>query len=200
MALAYRDILGLVSVALAAVGYGSYITTLLRRQTKPHLFSWSIWAVMMILVFYIQLMKGAGAGAWVTGFSGAACLVIALLSLKHGEKNFTLSDKISFAGALLIMPIWHLTHDPLWAVLLATAIDALAYYPTFRKSWGKPFEENFLTYSLDVVKWVIAFFAFNDMSATTLIYPLFCFSANTALVLMILARRAQAADARDNQR
>ena len=186
-----QNILGLISMALASVGYGSYIRSVVQGKTRPHIFSWTIWAVIMTIVFVIQMIKGAGAGAWVTGFSGAACLIIALLSIKNGEKNLTLSDKISFVGALLIIPVWYVTKDPLSAVLLSSAIDAFAYYPTFRKSYLKPFEEKALTFCFDNTKWIITFFAFSDTSLTTIFYPAFCFTANVALISLIVVRRFQ---------
>ena len=189
--MSHQDWFGAVSVALAATGYTSYITGILKKRTKPHLFSWGVWAIIMTIVFIAQCIKGAGAGAWVTGFSAGACVLIAALAVKHGEKNITPSDWLAFVGAITIIPVWYLTHDALWAVLLATAIDALAYYPTFRKSYGKPYEENTLTYTFDVIKWIVAFFALGDYSATTLIYPMFCLSANILLVVMILWRRSK---------
>ena len=189
--MSHQDWFGAVSVALAATGYTSYIVGILKKRTKPHLFSWGVWAIIMTIVFVAQFIKGAGAGAWVTGFSAAACLTIAALAIQHGEKNITTSDWLAFFGAITIIPVWYLTRDPLWAVLLATVIDAMAYYPTFRKSYGKPYEENTLTYSIDVIKWVVAFFALGNYSATTLIYPMFCLSANTLLVVMILWRRSK---------
>jgi hypothetical protein len=82
-----------------------------------------------------------------------------------------------------------MTKDPLAAVIMATVIDALAYYPTFRKSWFKPFEENFLLYVTDVSKWIVAFFALTDYSFTTMLYPSFCFAANIVLAAMIVGRR-----------
>jgi hypothetical protein len=185
----HQDFLGFFSVACASVGYGSYIRSILQKKTKPHLFSWGVWSLLMAIVFFAQVSKGAGAGAWVMGFSACCCLLITLMAIKNGEKNITKSDWLALAGALITIPVWYMTHDPLWAVLLATVIDGLAYYPTFRKSYGKPYEENVLTYSVDIFKWIVAFFALSDFSATTLIYPVFIFTSNCALVAMIMWRR-----------
>lgn len=187
----HHEVFGFVSVACAALGYGNYIRTVLIRQTKPHLFSWLVWGVVIGIICLAQLSKGAGAGAWATGFSSASCIVVAILAVTRGEKDITVSDWVAFAGAAAIIPVWHLTQNPLWAVILGSVIDALAYYPTYRKSYIKPFEENYLLYSLDIVKWMVAFFALGDYSATTLIYPIFCMVANGLLVAMILLRRAK---------
>jgi hypothetical protein len=188
----YQTALGLVSVALSAVGYGHYFTSIVRGRTKPHLFSWLVWTIVLCIVFLAQLSRGAAAGAWATGASCVACAIIAVLTLSRGEKNITASDKAALAGALLIIPVWYGTRDPLWAVLMAIAIDALAYYPTFRKSYGKPYEESVFLYNVDIVKWIVALCALGSRSATTMLYPLFLIASDAALVVMILRRRAQA--------
>lgn len=184
-----KQAFGLLSLVLSTVGYGGYIRSILNRRTRPHVFSWTVWAVLMGIVFLAQLSRGGAFGAWVTGYSAAACLAIAALSVKHGEKDITPGDWLAFGGALATIPAWYLTRDPLWAVMIATAIDALAYYPTFRKSYLKPHEENYFTYVMDILKWIAALFALGAYAPVTLIYPLFLMAANGALVATILLRR-----------
>ncbi|HEU0117584.1 MAG TPA: hypothetical protein VFR09_03025 [Alphaproteobacteria bacterium] len=186
-----KEYLGLLSIFLSLIGYGVYIRSIIRKVTKPHAFSWIIWSVLMGIVFFAQMSRGGGAGAWVTGASALMCCIISAGAIVRGEKNITRGDWLAFVGAALAIPVWYVTHDPLWAVVLSTCIDAMAYYPTFRKSWHKPFEENFVTYSMDTVKWTVALFALESYSPTTLIYPLFLMMANIALVSMILLRRGQ---------
>ncbi len=187
-----KNILGLVSVAVSMAGYGSYLVSIFRKRTKPHAFSWLVWSILMAIVFFAQMSDKGGAGSWVTGVSALMCSLIAMAAIRHGEKSITRSDWLAFIGALIAIPVWRLTKDPLAAVLVATVIDALAYYPTFRKSYLKPFEENFQTYCLDILKWVVAFFALEHYSAVTLTYPLFLLAANSTLVAMILVRRQKA--------
>lgn len=185
-----KEWLGIASIALSAIGYSSYILSVLKKHTKPHVFSWGVWALIMSVVFFAQFSQGAGAGAWVTGFSAAMCCVITVLSLWRGEKHITRSDWAAFLGALLTIPLWYITKNPLWAVVLATLVDALAYFPTFRKSWYKPREEHFFTYCMDAVKWIFALCALQNYSLVTLLYPCFLLIANTTLVSMIVWRRA----------
>lgn len=188
-----KTIFGLVSVALAATGYTSYAVTVLRGRTRPHLFSWWIWGLVMAVAAAVQLTNGAGAGAWVTVFSAAACLAIALLSLRHGDRDIAPSDWVALAGALTILPVWAVTRNPLLAVVMASAIEWLGYYPTMRKSWRRPHQETAITYSLDLTKWLMSLWALTAYTAVTLIYPLALLAANTVLVTIILGRRAKLA-------
>ena len=186
-----KTIFGLVSVALAATGYTSYAVTVLRGRTRPHLFSWWIWGLVMAVAAAVQVTNGAGAGAWVTVFSAAACLAIALLLLRHGDRNIAATDWAALAAALTIIPAWAATNNPLLAVVMASAIEWLGYYPTMRKSWLRPHEETSITYSLDLAKWLMSLWALTTWSAVTLIYPLALLAANALLVTIILGRRAR---------
>ena len=112
-----------------------------------------------------------------------------MLSLFKGEKNITRGDTVSLIAGLAIIPLWHATNNALLAVILATLIDASAYYPTVRKSWNKPFEEKIFMYASDNVRWLFALLASSDFSTTTLLYPVFCLVANNSLALMIFMRR-----------
>lgn len=187
----YQDYFGAFSLVCAAAQYGSYIRTILQNKTKPHFFSWAIWAAVIAIIFVAQVSKGGGSGTWVTGFSAMGCLTIAVFALKKGEKNITRSDWVAFIGALMIIPVWRITEDALWAVILGTTIDAMAYYPTYRKTWHRPYEENPVTYAIDVCKWSVALIALQNHSATSIIYPLFCVCANSSMVAMILWRRSK---------
>jgi hypothetical protein len=186
-----KTIFGLVSVALAVIGYASYAVTVLKGRTRPHLFSWWIWGLVMAVAAAVQLTNNAGAGAWVTVFSAAACLAIALLSLRHGDRNIAPTDWVAIAAAVTIIPAWAVTRNPLLAVVMASAIEWLGYYPTMRKSWLRPHEETAITYSLDLTKWLMSLWALAVYSAVTLIYPLALLAANATLVAIILGRRAR---------
>jgi hypothetical protein len=184
-----KELLGFLSLILCFAGYWTYIASVLKGRTKPHLFTWVIWAIIMSIVFVAQSIQGAGPGSWVLGLSALGCLMIAVLAAKYGEKRITRSDWVLFVAALMTIPMWLFTHNPLGSVLLATFIDGCAYYPTFRKAWGKPQEESFFIYAIDVPKWIIAFFALTDYSFVTLFYPVFVFVINTLLAIMIVYRR-----------
>jgi hypothetical protein len=101
----------------------------------------------------------------------------------------TKTDWLALLSGLSIIPLWYVTKNALWAVVLATLIDAFAYYPTFRKAWIKPYEEDFFLYASDDIKWIFALLAMSDHSTTTLLYPFFCMLANSSVAVMIVWRR-----------
>ena len=184
-----KDIIAAVTLLIALLSYVPYVVSICRGKTKPHAFSWIIWAVVTAIIFVAQWIDGGGSGAWVTGFSAACLTLIALLSLWRGEMSRTRSNWIVFGGALAAIPLWLLTKDPVWSVCLVTAIDAAAYIPTLRKSWHKPYEEMVYKSALTGVKHAGTLLALQNLSIVTVIYPLVSLIMEVILVVMLLARR-----------
>jgi hypothetical protein len=57
-----------------------YVRSIIRRETRPHVFSWVIWGIGTFTVFFAQLADGAGIGAWPIGLSAVITSYVALLS------------------------------------------------------------------------------------------------------------------------
>ena len=136
---------------------------------------------------------GGAAGSWVTGFTAAACLVVFVFALFRGEKEITRGDTLSLIGAGVATLLWWLTQDPLLAVVLITLIDALGFYPTFRKSWFKPQEETLSTYWISSLKFAIALFALGEFTLVTALYPASLVIMNGGFAAMVAVRRKQPA-------
>ena len=184
-------ILGSIAIIVALVGYVPYFRDIFIGRTKPHVYSWLIWSILMGIGFFGQILNKGGTGAWVTGISALISVFIFLLALKKGEKNITLLDKLSLIGAFIAMGLWYLTNNPLSAIILIMIIDALGFFPTFRKSYHKPNEETMFTYFTSGLKFAIALFALESYSLITYLYPLYLVLANWSFVGMIIIRRIQ---------
>jgi len=115
--------------------------------------------------------------------------IFVLLSIKYGFKGITRTDWLTFIAGLISIPVWILTNNPLWSVIIITVIDALAFFPTFRKSWKEPTTEPAITYALSSLKFLIAIFALEAITATTLLYPFSLVIMNAAFVIMLMYRK-----------
>lgn len=187
--MATKEIFGFISLILVVVGYVPYVWTIFRKQTKPHVFSWVIWGTVSAIVYCAQYSVHAGPGAWASGLTALGCFLIAALALPYGEKKITFSDWLSFCGALIAIPIWIATHDPTGSVILVTLIDVTAYYPTFRKSYFKPYEENIVMYIATVLKYGCALAALENHSLAAVLAPVFIIVVETSFVVMVLYKR-----------
>ncbi|MFH1157998.1 MAG: hypothetical protein V1721_03825 [Pseudomonadota bacterium] len=184
-----KEILGGLSVAVGIVCYAVYIWGIYRGTTKPHLFTWLIWGILQSIAFAVQVVEKAGPGAWNLGVSALIIFCIAGASFFCGEKHITRSDWVAFITALLAIPLWKMTGNPLWAVVIAAMIDVAAFYPTFRKSWMKPWEECAMAYFIGMVQFILSILALERTTLATALYPFVSVSLDGLLILMLLWRR-----------
>src|SRR5690606_9865601 len=154
------------ATAFGLMGYVVYLKDVFWGRTKPHAFSWLLWSLLASIGFFAQVSEGAGAGAWVTGMTAAMCLLIALIGAFSGKDHIMKIDLYCFIGALLGIVVWRLTNDPLTAVLIVSVIDALAFTPTFRKAYFKPYEETASAFTFSTFKWALGIIALESFNLT----------------------------------
>lgn len=190
-----KALLSVLAIALTLLAFVPYIRSIRRGYTRPHVFSWLIWGSTTCVVFVAQLTDRAGVGAWPIGVSGLITLYIAWLAFQHarsaGERRvqITRSDWLFFSLALLALPVWLVTANPLWAVLLLTLVDVLGFAPTFRKAYHFPYEEHLLFYMLITVRNLLAVAALQHYSLTTVFFPLVMAITCMLFILMVVYRR-----------
>lgn len=184
-----KEILGALSVVAGVVSYAVYLWGMYRGKLKPHVFTWTIWGVLLGTGFLVQYAEKAGPGSWNLGVSAVLTLFVAVVAYFYGEKNITRSDWISFLFALSAIPVWLATDNPLWAVIIISTIDSVAFYPTFRKSWSKPQEEGLASFFIGSFQFFLSILALEKMTLVTVLYPATIVSLNILLVLMLVYRR-----------
>ncbi len=167
----YKEILGFVAILIGSVSYLPYFRDIFKDKTKPHAFSWLIWAILAAIGFAGQISDNAGPGSWTLGLTAIANFSIFLLALRKGEKNILLIDWLCLMGAVIAIIIWFITKEPLLSVSLISVIAILGFFPTFRKSFIKPKEETILTYALNVPKFAFALSALDNLSIVDLFIP-----------------------------
>lgn len=185
----YKQILLGLTLILLLGSYVPYIKGILQGRLKPHMFSWVIWGLINSIAFAIQVSEQAGWGSVVMGLAAVLCLATAALSLTHGERNITRSDWISFISALAAILLWWATKDPFYSVILITLIELLGFYPTFRKSLQKPFEENISIYLFSAIRCVLSIFVLDIVNFNTAFYPAATCAINLVFVAMLAYRR-----------
>jgi hypothetical protein len=189
----YHVLLGLLAVAIGIVGYVPYIRDMLRGHTKPHAFSWLIWSILEGTAFAVTITEGGGPGAWVLGLATIVCLFVFVVALKKGDRTFPLIDWVMLGASFFAIALWAVTKDPLLSIILIAVIDAIAFVPTFRKGWHKPYEETLIEYESSALKQVIGIAALTAFSLTTALYPASLVLTNVAFVTLMRMRRKRVA-------
>lgn len=184
-----KEILGITAVVISIFSLFPYISDIVKKKTKPHLYTWVIWTPLTFMAFFSQMSDGAGAGAWTTGVTAILCLLILALSFKFGTKDITRSDKVMLAGVVSATFLFIVVRNALLSIILVTFIDVAAFYPTIRKSLKKPYEETLSTHNFAAIKHFISIFALEKISLITALYPSAVFLANLILVGVLIKGR-----------
>jgi hypothetical protein len=185
----YQEISAVLALVFLGLAYIPYCWGMMRGTIKPHVFSWLIWGILTGVVAAAQLSEGGGLGAWVMVIATIGQLGIAAVAFKKETVVITRGDWIAFISALLIMPLWLVTKNPLYAVILACTIDVLMYYPTVRKSWQQPHEESLIMFVIAFVNPCFVVLSLSVHNLVTVLYPLTMMTVNILFVSMLLWRR-----------
>jgi hypothetical protein len=179
-------VFAIVAIILAAISYGLYIRDILSGRTRPHAFTWGIWAILAALIFAQQYSHGAGPGAWPTAFVSIAGTIICVLAWRRGVHKIRALDWLCLAAAGLVGYFWITSQDPDLSVILASIVFLIGFVPTIRKTLaGKP-QETTLTYALNSLKFFVALLALQNFTVTTAFYPLVLCVANAVFVIFLL--------------
>jgi hypothetical protein len=184
-----KEILGVLSILLIVVAYAGYFRSMITKHTKPHMFSWFVWGVVNGIVFVGQFSHGGGAGSWATGMTSLMCIGIAAFAAFKGERNITKGDWAALIASIATILLWLVTKDPLASVILATIINMVGLFPTWRKSYYRPYEENLFTWSVISLRSMISLAALEHYSLVTTFFPLAIMLTNSATAGILILRR-----------
>lgn len=186
-----KEVLSAVAIVLTLVAFLPYIRSILRNEIKPHIFSWVIWGSTTFVVFLAQLQDGAGVGAWPIGISAGITILVALLAYwMRADITITKIDWLFFAAALSALPLWYVTSNPLWAVVILTIVDVLGFGPTFRRAYSFPHLESLLFFGLFAARNLLVIAALANYSVTTVLFPAVIGSVCLLLMAVIKHRRS----------
>jgi len=183
------EIIGFITVVIAIVTHIPYLVQTIKGEIKPHPFTWILWTLLTLIIFFAQFSDGAGPGAWGTGIIGVICIFITIACLRYGFENIKKSDVVLFVIGLATIPLWLITNDPTLSVLIITAIDVSAFFPTFRKSYMKPYDEPVYLYISNIVRHGLSLFAIVNLTIATVTFPFVIMFVNIGLTGFLIWRR-----------
>ncbi|MES2014798.1 MAG: hypothetical protein V4437_03235 [Patescibacteria group bacterium] len=173
----------------AIAAYFPYLKEMLGGRTKPHMYTWLIWTITTGTAAAGLWYGGGGYGALGLTVSTFLTFLIFLLSFTYGTKNVTQGDVAILLLALSAIIIWWLLNSPLLAVLMVTAIDAIGYLPSFRKSFNEPWSEPILSWILFTLAPIFGLLALSGYTLLTTTYLLMCIVANILMITLCFLRR-----------
>jgi len=183
----------LASVITLAI-FTPYLLAVWRRSLRPHVISWVIWGLTTMLVAGGQLLAGAGIGAVPILISGVLSSAVAVLALIRGRAGFLDAVMTRFDGCCLVIvlaciPVWLVTADERWSMLILTSIDLIGFAPTVRAVWRHPHVESALLFLAFAIRNAVAIFAVQATNLSTVVFPLVIGTACLGMVFLIEVRR-----------
>lgn len=184
-----KEAISAIAVVLTFVAYIPYYRDILKGKTHPHVYTWSLWGLLTILLVGLQLIGGAGSATWVTAAAGLLCIGVVVLSLKRGKKDITSSDTIIALLALAAIGFWLVADQPVISIILVIIADALAFIPTVRKSWNKPYTETLSLYITNALRFVLALAAVETFTFLSVSWIIFWAVSNALFSVLLVVRR-----------
>ena len=181
--------IGAVAGIVALIAYIPYFVAILRRQTKPNRATWWIWAIVDGLALESYQAVGATNTLWVPAVFFFGSLVVALMSLRYGEKGWHKLDKWCLGLASVSIVVRFVFKEPFFALCLNLFILMLGALPTIRKSWTDPAGEDKLAWTLFLVCCIINMFAIDKWNFEKAGLPIYALVTDIIIVVFLLLPR-----------
>ena len=186
---------GGIAVLIMLTAYGVQLWQMYNGSSEPHPIAWLGFGFLTGVGYLIQVQKGAGAGAWVMGWTAGFCFLIGFLSMWKTRWHFDRWDWTALVAGMGLFGIYliskNLSWGPFVSAVLATTADIVLYIPIFKNSWILPWKENATSYGLNSLKFVPSLFAMGEYSVETCLYPIAMVVMNAIVVLYLLWRRSR---------
>lgn len=184
-----KQMISAIAVFLTFAAYVPYYRDILNGKTQPHVYSWSLWGLLTVLLVALQIKGGAGPATWVTAAAGLLCLGVVILSLKNGKRNITTSDTVTAILSLIAIGFWLIADQPMISLFLVICADGLAFIPTIRKSWYHPHTETLSLYVTNALRFTLALAAIEKYTFLSSAWIVFWVIGNAFFSIMLILRR-----------
>ncbi|MGA7935137.1 MAG: hypothetical protein WCA35_16435 [Kovacikia sp.] len=182
----WQAIIGIVAGLIGLLGFVPYIITAFQGKTRPNRASWWIWGILGVVLGISYYCSGASNSIWVPVCFAISQLVIAIISLRHGEGGWNRLDRMCLLGVGVSLMMWWLFNSPLAALLFTLLIDFLGALPTIKKSYLEPEQESWLSWALFLTANTLNLLALENWQLALSAYPfyLFCLSGTITFLLV----------------
>ncbi|MEY2665062.1 MAG: hypothetical protein RLZZ480_167 [Candidatus Parcubacteria bacterium] len=183
-------IVGIIGTLLVTASYVPYIYHILKRTTKPHIYTWILWSLTQAFATTAIL---EGGGGWFSAANVGAGAVLAfttlLLSIKYGSRNITRFDTFALLTGFFAAIVWWYFDHPVIAISMIALIEVIGFLPTYRKTWNEPWSESILAWTLFVAGNLCALYALDEYNLLTSLYIVTMTAASFILILLSSHRR-----------
>lgn len=164
-----------------------YTKSILAGKAKPHRITRLIvWLAAVAGILGI-LQSTNLAGIIFAGIFFVRASYLLVMALIYGVGGTTKLDIWCLVIGVLALILYVLTGNGLLAVTFGVLADAIAYIPTFVKTWRKPESEDPFFFGIEAVAALFAIFAIGELRVDIL-FPIW-FVVSSLIVLALIYRK-----------
>lgn len=179
-------VLVILASLMAVAGNVPYLIAMVRKQIQPHAYTWLVWSVVSSIVLVGQFTKGAGIGIIPAIASDIFTFIIFIASLKYGFKERNRTDTYFLLLALAGIIPWVITKDATIAVIVAVAVDLIAFVPTLRKTIKEPSTESYWLYLMNVCRHILILITLAHYNVATTLHSIAMITTNVCMFVFLL--------------
>ncbi|HWY79763.1 MAG TPA: hypothetical protein VNW29_05405 [Candidatus Sulfotelmatobacter sp.] len=155
---------------------------------KPRIVSWFTWTLLTGISAAASLTDHQYAAGILSLSASVECMIVVLLGLKYGDKQFAAFDIYCQISAIVGLILWFIFNTPAIAVIAGIIIDLIGSLPTLKHAWEKPAEETWITFALSSLGASFAAFAASNIRITALANPIYIITINAIFTAVLLIR------------
>jgi hypothetical protein len=182
-------VLGVLAGLASVANTIPYIRDIVRGTTRPHRGTWSIWAVLAIVVYVSQRADGASWSLIMAGVQALLTSLVFALAIRRGEGGLSAGDAIMLVIAAGGIVGWAVADEPIVATASVVVADLLAAAMMTPKTYGDPGSETLASFALASVGGALAAGAVGTPAVSLLLYPIYFCVVNAAIAILIHYRR-----------
>ncbi len=192
-------VLLMTGTLLATISIVPYIKDILQGKAKPRAISWSIWTLLLGLTAVVSWQEHQLSSAVLSAASTLGCFTVSLLAIRYTRLELTRLERFSLAGAGLGIALWLLLDNPMLVLVVAVAVDAIAYLPTFANGWHNPHHESMSMFAISSFGSGLVLLAavMDHARPQGLVYPMYSVVFSGIMVGILLMQRQRLMYAQD---
>jgi hypothetical protein len=184
-----KDILAVAGALIAAFSTLPYILDTIKGKTKPNIVTWFTWTLLTLIAALAAFSAGEPKSAFLLLANSFCTAAVVIVGTKYGIAKYSWFDGLCQGGTLLGLLMWLIFNSPTIGVVVPLAIDFIGMLPTLRHAWLKPSEETWQTFLIGIVAPLLTILSLTRYNIASLLFPLYLFLANAAIVLVVISRR-----------
>ncbi|HRC28114.1 MAG TPA: hypothetical protein PKV96_01885 [Candidatus Saccharimonas sp.] len=183
--------IGIFAVILISISDLSYVKAIWRRQAQPHRYTWFIFLMTALVIFWSQFALGSRDSLFVFGWFVVVNLTIFCLSLTRGRGVGGLDwpNSIALIVALASITLWFTMSSALMALICILVADTIGITLSLIKTWRDPSSEPLMMWGLGSVATALNVAAVGSPEWFLYLAPIHLFLCDVLMATTIMVRR-----------